>query len=357
MRTRKKTSWLRFWISWIIPIVIVWIIVFGTDIDTGAPSISLDSDSAFLYERREVQGPLRRIEGPGPMDLFESIIGLALAHDQQSFYALDSFAGRIHRMDLDGTVQASMGGRGSGPGELAGPVSIRTVAEGVWVLDTDNLRATLFGPDGNMLNAITLEAPAFSFAPVGDDAVLVPAAMLTARRSQESPPLLLRVDGQGSEDVMPDAGVVLPDLLASTDIGERFQWVLGRVSNDAIAIIDRSSLAAWRVALSPDARRIVGVEPLAVPEGIRAWVQRIEPPEPDMRLMAVSGVRVVDDKLWVMTTGVGRDLLGFTSPLDGSAVDLVLPGALSDQELMDAIVLPERVIATNLTEVILAELR
>ena len=291
------------------------------------------------------------------MDLFQSIIALALAHDQQSFYALDSFARRIHRIDLDGTVQASMGSGGSGPGELAGPVSIHTVAEGVWVLDTDNMRATLFGADGNMLNAITLEAPAFSFVPVSGGAVVVPATLLTARGSQERPPLLFRVDGEGSHGVEPDAGVVLPDLLASSGPGERFMWQLARVSDDAIAIVDRSSLAAWRVSLSPDSRRISGVEPLAVPEGIRAWVRSIEPPEPDMRLMAVSGVRIVDQKLWVMTTGLGRNLLGFTSPLAGNAVELVLPGPLGDEELIDAIVLPDRVIATNLTEVILAELR
>ena len=294
------------------------------------------------------------------MDLFQSIIGLALAHDQQSFYALDSFARRIYRMDLDGTVQASMGGGGSGPGELAGPVSIHTVAEGVWVLDTENMRATLFGPDGNMLNAITLEAPAFSFAPVGGDAVVVPATALTARgrsNGQERPSLLFRVDGQGSQAVMPDAGVVLPDLLASSGPGERFMWQLAHVSDAAIAIVDRSSLDAWRVSLSPDARRISGVEPLAVPEGIRSWVRSIEPPEPDMRLMAVSGVRMIDERLWLMTPGLGGALLGFTSPLAGNAVELVLPGALSGQEVMDAIVLSDRVIATNLAEVLFAELR
>ena len=59
---------------------------------------------------------------------------------------------------------------------------------------------------------------------------------------------------------MPDAGIVLSDLLAS-GFRERFQWVLARVSDDAIAIVDCSSLAAWRVSLSPDARRISGVEP------------------------------------------------------------------------------------------------
>ena len=211
-----------------------------------------------------------------------------------------------------------------------------------------------------MLNAITLEFPAFSFAPVSGDAVVVPATVLRIRgrsNCQESPPLLFRVDGQGSQGVLPDAGVVLPDLLASSGPRDRFMWRLARVSDDAIAIVYRSSLAAWRVSLSPDARRISGVEPVAVPEGIRAWVRGIEPPEPDMRLMAVSGVRVVDNKLWLMTTGLGSDLLGFTSPLAGSAVELVLPGPLGEEELIDAVVLSDRVIATNLTEVILAELR
>ena len=356
MRAATKSSW-RFWGAWITPMLVVWLVLFCTGIDTG--SGSLDSDSSFLYERRAVQGASRRIEGSGAADPFQNLIGLALAHDQQSFYALDSFARRVHRISLDGTVQASMGGEGSGPGELAGPVSIGTVAEGVWVLDTDNLRTTLFGPDGRMLNAISLDAPALGFAPVGGDAVVVPAMVLPApgrSNSPEIPPLLWRVDGLGSEAITLDPGVVLPDLLASSGPRERFMWRLARVSNDAIAIVDRSSLAAWRVSLSPDGRRISGVEPLAVPEGIRAWVRGIEPPEPDMRLMAVSGVRMVDQKLWVMTPGLGGNLLGFTSPLAGRVVELVLPGALGNRELIDAIVLSDRVIATTLTDIILAEL-
>ena len=27
MRTAKKTGWLRFWLAWIVPIVIVWIVL------------------------------------------------------------------------------------------------------------------------------------------------------------------------------------------------------------------------------------------------------------------------------------------------------------------------------------------
>lgn len=347
----------RFWGAWGTPLVIVLVITFCTGIDFGSTPRSLDSDSAFAYERREVPPAFKRIAGPEATEPFGSIVGLALAHDQQSFYVLDASARRIHRLNLDGMVQASMGGEGRGPGELAGPVAIRAVAEGVWVLDADNMRATLFGADGTMLRAVSLEAPAFSFAPVGGEAVVVPATTSTTgdrADGQESPPILFLVDGQGSQGVVPEAGVQLPDLLASSGPRERLMWVLARLPDDALVIVDRSSLAAWRVSLSPDARRIAGVASLAVPEGIRAWVQGIEPPEPDMRLMAVSGVRVISGQLWLMTTGLGRDLLGFTSPLAGNAVQLVLPGALGDQELIDAIVLPDRVIAATLTEVVLA---
>lgn len=361
MRVAAK-SWWRFWMPWIIPVVVV-CVLFGARIEFGVEPIAfaLNSDPAFLYERRDVAAILRRIEGSEATDPFQNVVGISLAPDQQSFYVLDAFAKRIHRLDMDGTIQASMGGAGAGPGELAGPVSIRAVPEGVWALDNDNLRATLFGPDGDLLNAISLEGPALAFVPVDGNAVVVPAMVLAApgRPNGEAspPPLLWRVDGAGSQAITPDADVTIPDLLASSGLRERFLWALARVSDDAIAIVDRASLAAWRVSLSSDAQRISGVEPLAVPGGVRDWVRGIEPPEPDMRLMAVSGVRVVDRKLWVMTPGLGSDLLGFTSPAIGGTVDLILPGALGDHELVDAIMLADRVIAVTSTGVLLAQLR
>jgi len=40
MRTAKKSGWLRFWVAWITPVVIVWI-VLGTRIDFGSWPTSL----------------------------------------------------------------------------------------------------------------------------------------------------------------------------------------------------------------------------------------------------------------------------------------------------------------------------
>ena len=118
---------------------------------------------------------------------------------------------------------------------VAWPALFCTGIEDVWVLDTDNLRATLFGPDGRMLNAISLEAPALNFAPVGGDAVVVPATVLTVRgrsNSQDRPPLVVARGwpGVASRHVRPRRG-------SSGLVG--VQWVQGGISVAVGACVER----------------------------------------------------------------------------------------------------------------------
>ena len=51
------------------------------------------------------------------LPVFEGLVDLALAHDQQSFFALDALAAKLYyRFDLDGRVLGVMGRQASGPG-------------------------------------------------------------------------------------------------------------------------------------------------------------------------------------------------------------------------------------------------
>lgn len=74
-----------------------------------------------------------------------------------------------------------------------------------------------------------------------------------------------------------------------------------------------------------------------------------------MQVRPVSGVRVVGDDLWIMTNGVGPELLGFTMPRNrDDRVVLVYPGELYKKGLIDSIVLPDRIIAASATEIVIA---
>ena len=100
--------------------------------------------------------------------------GLALAHDAQSVYILDPGDYRVHHIDLDGNLLASMGSQGEGPGELERPIAIQAApGGGVWVLDNENQRATRFGPDGTLVETVnTAGGLGMTFSAFGNGIVL-----------------------------------------------------------------------------------------------------------------------------------------------------------------------------------------
>ena len=74
-----------------------------------------------------------------------------------------------------------------------------------------------------------------------------------------------------------------------------------------------------------------------------------------MAYRPVSGVRVAGDEVWV-TVSVGKDLLAFTVPKEGDdQVAMARPGELYKRELIDAIVLPDRIIAASAIEIVVVE--
>lgn len=325
-------------------------LLFGTGITRGG-------DAADPYLTWTVGRVEMRVAEADPGMPFQSLTQLALGRDESGFYALDSFAGRIHRLDLKGTVLASMGALGEGPGEMGMPTAIRAVEDGVWALDSGNARALLFGPDGQVLRTLAFEEnPATLFAPLAGG--LVVPGFVSPFPGDTGAPLLAHVSEDGIRALSAD-GVEVPEVLAQSGFMDRAQgWMLAPVSEHEVALLFNGSvLEGWRLALSRDYRGIAEIEPISIPESIVDLVRDVEVPEPGLQLRPLTGVRTVGEDLWVMTNGLGPDLFGFTaSPGSGdNRVSLVYPGVLADEFIMDAIVLFDRVVAITPTEILILD--
>ena len=319
----------------------------------------LDGDPSYHYERLEVRSVTTTGSRPRTNDRFERLTKLELAHDQQSFYVLDVTDKTVHRVDLDGGILASMGGGGEGPGELDEPSEVIAAPGGVWVLDA-GARAVLFGPDGDEMAVLSFEGiwtP--NLVPATDGVILTTIGPLDDDDGVGL--LLLHVTADGRSTIGTGA-VEIPDGFVGSDPDDLMHmvtWAVTSISEHEFAIVTNDgSLDGWRVAVDNEYRQVTEIKPLAIPEGISALVRSIEIPAPGMTLMAVSGTRVVDGKHWVVTAGLGPDLLAFTVPSAvGERVTLLFPGELTGRDVRDAIVLSDRVVAITSTEILVGSVR
>jgi hypothetical protein len=85
---------------------------------------------------------------------FGAITGIAVASDQ-TIYVLDQQASLIRAFDQSGTLQASFGSKGSGPGQLGPQVGPLLLSPGdtLYVPDMGNQRVSRFGADGGYLDS------------------------------------------------------------------------------------------------------------------------------------------------------------------------------------------------------------
>lgn len=96
----------------------------------------------------------------GPVDLAVGLDG--------TLYVLDGRDDLIQRVGPDGEILEPIGGSGSGPGELDGPVSFRVTGDRIRVVDRGNGRLQLLGTTGAYLGSTPLPPQAVrSIAHVG----------------------------------------------------------------------------------------------------------------------------------------------------------------------------------------------
>jgi hypothetical protein len=82
---------------------------------------------------------------------FVSPLGMA-ADGDGNLYVADAGTHKVHKLAADGTVLASWGGRGTGPGQFERPAAVALDSEGnVFVADTANSRIQKLSPSGALV--------------------------------------------------------------------------------------------------------------------------------------------------------------------------------------------------------------
>ncbi|MYG80954.1 MAG: hypothetical protein F4187_03905 [Gemmatimonadetes bacterium] len=306
---------------------------------------------------------------PGSPLLLESVRAMALAEDGRSVHVLDAHT--VHHLDMDGNLLGSMGGEGEGPGELKRPWRIQpATGGGAWVLDSGNGRATLYGHGSTVEDQITgIDRAGAPFVPYREGILLtdvpMPVVSVSGRNVVSTPgepnrERLLSYHCGSGEMLEVESPPEVPAAFVQSEWGSReMGWSIAAVSRNEIAIVvSGRDLSAWRLVLGDDAHRIDSITELPVPADVRRLVREAaEFAGPDMFAVTIRLARVVDGRLWAVAGGLGPwpgKPLTITIPLDGGTTSLRLDREPLDPELdvVDAIVLPDRLIVATQIEVL-----
>ncbi len=331
----------------------------GCDVDV---SVSMRAPRPIAYEALQAGDTIAVFPDPSldpvapEAALFAGTRRLAPAIDEESIYLLDPPNHRVHRIGLDGTLLASFGGEGQGPGELERPVGIQGAAGGgVWVLH--GRRATHFQGDGSIVETLSLgDANVTNFAPTVDGALLIPA--VAGMGTPDA--LLTHVSAEGIRNLENPARP--PERLVDDPFRERFiGWRLAPLGSRQLAIVlNGAELRVWRAFVSEDGQALDSVSERSLPQRpVEAAAEAVT--LPDARLSPVARAGISAGHLWVVTPGLGwGGPLAFTVPLQAGDPSLYLdatglhePG----RPVRDLVVLSDRIVVARDTEVVIRSLQ
>lgn len=344
---RRTRSAFRHWsgLLWLPAAGVV--VMFCTDVEIYAPRPAI--------EELQIGDTVAVFPGQGGPTL-AGVRQITLSDDEGSVYVLDADPDNaVHRIGLDGTLLASFGGRGQGPGELSRPIAIHPDgAGGVWVLD--RRRVTRFGPDGSVAETLAMtDRAAATFSPVGDGGIVIPAGQPMVPAAA----LLTRVSADGIDDIgNPDR---VPSLLSGSRFGDRFLgWKLASLGDSDVAIVlNGPELRGWRARIREDARAIASLTELSVPKSVSEVVAEESRLSalPDARPSPLWRIGPAAGRLWVVSTGLPNGPVAFTIPLRDGEPPLQIPARPGfhdrDHRVRDVVVLPDRIFVARDTAIII----
>jgi len=126
---------------------------FGTPVGVawaGSRLFVTDAQRGEVIEL-DTQGAYRQRFGAG---VLTRPVGIAYVRPRERLYVVDGSAHCLRLFDLDGTHAATIGGRGSGPGELNYPTHIAWADNRLLVADTGNFRVQLLDLEGVCIGTI-----------------------------------------------------------------------------------------------------------------------------------------------------------------------------------------------------------
>jgi len=201
---------------------------------------------------------------------WEAPTHVAIAHGR--VHVLDRMASRVDVLDAaDGRLVRSIGEPGPGPGELERPYGLAVRAGEVVVGDGGKASIERFDTLGTWLGSIPINAPVFSFRPLGRDRYLASALM----------------EGQGGWAIIDSAGALEPiEWPAPTptlpELGDRCQRIdavdtlIVRLScrRPAFQLVDAGGTLAGEVTVDGEAQPVDEGELQAYLDEVRSTMRR-----------------------------------------------------------------------------------
>ncbi len=286
--------------------------------------------------------------------LLEGAIDLAV--DDSTIYVVDGMASTVWRLDLDARPLARFGSPGMGPGELAGPVAVRTGPDGsVWVSQTRASRITGFGPDGEPLGERSTPFPAVNLGVLADGRPIIPTMSAAS--------LFQTVDGSGEIRELPVRAGKVPDRLRRGP-AERLSFrglAIQRLGSGDLAVLQNrqgSDFSLWRVRL--EGGGIAELDPIRLP----GWLFSLLEEETDALRATLSeefatgdfmipfnGLHAVGDGLWLAPAPSQR-AIAVSVPLEPEdPIRVVVRRENEHVGLIDAAVVGDRLVGLYRTEV------
>jgi len=303
---------------------------------------------------------------PDPLDMaaetmVESAFGLAVS--DSAVFVLDALGDAVFHLDLDGTLAATIGRSGEGPGEFSSPITIEVDGDGnVWVADPQLSRLSKFRLDGTLIAAVPAPHPVVNFMPLRDGSVLIP----TLDRGS----LVATLDLAGVAKTLTMAEGPLPGAFGGGPMDRLGIGILrlAPLAADTLLLFrnkDAGDFAAWTMTLDLEAGEVASVVQLPLPSWLHKTIEEAtsdfldtvaEEFAAEHRMVAFRSVRTINGTIWLSPNAGEKVILTSLARSPADSVSVIVPNEDEAAEMVDAAVVGDRLVILNATDVRFYEL-